>query len=159
LTIHTLRLHTIKEKEFVCDICGFETKMKTDLNRHKQRKHHKKTLKCKFCDYCCRSKERLERHIDSKHQDVGGALSYICSECGKGFIYKNSLTKHLRMDHEKNTPFNCEHCTKSFVTESVLKWHKKSVHERVKCDMCNEEICNSFKLNRHKAKAHGIKPF
>ena len=42
--------------------------------------------------------------------------------------------------------------------ESALKWHKKNVHERMKCDFCNEQICNAFMLERHKAKVHGIKP-
>ena len=42
--------------------------------------------------------------------------------------------------------------------KSRLKAHKRLVHERVQCDECNQEICNSFELKRHKAKVHGIKP-
>ena len=55
-------------------------------------------------------------------------------------------------------PFNSDLCARSFAMESALKWHQKNVHERIKCDMCGEQICNSFMLKQHKAKVHGIKP-
>jgi len=32
------------------------------------------------------------------------------------------------------------------------------VHRRVKCEICDQEICNKLLLKRHKAKVHGIKP-
>ena len=32
------------------------------------------------------------------------------------------------------------------------------VHQRVKCEECGKEICNSFILKRHKASVHGITP-
>ena len=32
------------------------------------------------------------------------------------------------------------------------------IHRRVKCDICDQEICNKLLLKRHKAKVHGIKP-
>ena len=61
-------------------------------------------------------------------------------------------------DHEKITPYSCEHCNQSFGLESSLKTHITNVHQRVKCDECNQVICNKFMLKRHKAKVHGIKP-
>ena len=35
------------------------------------------------------------------HQDIGGPLIHICPDCGKGFIYKTSLTTHIYYKHKK----------------------------------------------------------
>ena len=32
------------------------------------------------------------------------------------------------------------------------------MHDRVKCDQCKKEICNSFILKRHKLSVHRITP-
>ena len=61
-------------------------------------------------------------------------------------------------DHEKITPYSCEQCNRSFGLESTLKTHITNVHQRMKCDECNQVICNTFMLKRHKAKVHGLKP-
>ena len=61
-------------------------------------------------------------------------------------------------DHEKNTPFACEYCQRAFALESTLKTHISNTHTKVKCDECNQEICNAFLLKRHKGKVHGMKP-
>ncbi len=32
------------------------------------------------------------------------------------------------------------------------------MHQRIKCDLCGQEICNVFILKRHKASVHGVTP-
>ena len=32
------------------------------------------------------------------------------------------------------------------------------MHQKVKCEECNQEICNAFLLKRHMGKVHGLKP-
>jgi KRAB domain-containing zinc finger protein len=64
---HMVRLHTGKEKNYVCEICGFKAKVKITLTKHK-RIHEEKNLKCLYCDWSGRRKEVLERHIDKQHQ-------------------------------------------------------------------------------------------
>ena len=182
LTIHTLRLHTIKEKEFVCDICGFKTKMKIDLNKHK-RKHQEKTLKCMYCDYCSWSKVMLDNHIDSKHQDVGGELNHMCSECGKGFIYKNSLRKHksrptlfhIKKPKQKSgniikskensceqctnlEKHSCKECGKILLTKKNLRIHLKRDHSINShfCKICNIGFALSELFEKHNYQLHGI---
>ena len=144
LTNHTLRLHTIKERDFVCDICGFKTKMKNDLNRHK-RMHKEKSLKCLYCDFLSCKKEQLEYHVDKKHQDVGGALSHMCPECGKGFIYKNILTKHL---------WKCKRKCKIGINQKMFQ---KPIWA---CPMCDDVLKNRNQFRNHMASLHqGEKPF
>ena len=63
--------------------------------------HNKK--KCPFCDYLAVSKNYIELHIDKRHQEEnGGDLNHICSQCGKGFLFKFSLTAHIYL--HKNAP-------------------------------------------------------
>ena len=40
----------------------------------------------------------------------------------------------------------------------TLRVHKQYVHTKVRCEVCNEEVCNSFVLKRHKAAVHGLVP-
>ena len=42
--------------------------------------------------------------------------------------------------------------------ERTLRNHKLALHQRVKCEECGKEICNTFILRRHKASVHGITP-
>jgi hypothetical protein len=71
---------------------------------------------------------------------------------------RSSMKEHILQKHEKNTPFECEQCPQAFGIKSKLRGHIEIVHRRVKCDICDQEICNKLLLKRHKAKVHGIKP-
>ena len=71
---------------------------------------------------------------------------------------RSSMKEHILQKHEKNTPFKCEQCPQAFGIKSKLRGHIEIVHRRVKCDICDQEICNKLLLKRHKAKFHGIKP-
>ena len=56
------------------------------------------------------------------------------------------------------TVYKCDLCHRSYGTKSRLKVHKRNMHQRIKCDECGQEICNSFILKRHKATVHGTRP-
>ena len=73
----------------------------------------------------------------------------------KPYFFKK---EHVLKEHEKNTPFACDQCQRSYGTKTALRTHIVNTHQKVKCDECNQEICNSFMLKRHKAKVHGTKP-
>ena len=82
------------EKNYVCDICGYRTDEKQNLSKHTKAVHNKQ--KCPYCDYRAVSKNYVEVHIDRMHQvEHGGDLNHICSHCGKGFLFKFSLTAHV----------------------------------------------------------------
>jgi hypothetical protein len=54
------------------------------------------------------------------------------------------MKEYVIRDHEKNSPFACEYCQCTFGLESILKTHLVNTNTRVKCDECNQEICNAF---------------
>ena len=62
------------------------------------------------------------------------------------------------ISYENLIAYQCQHCTRSFGIQRKLKSHIQNVHERVKCNECGQEMCNTFILKRHKAKVHGVMP-
>ena len=44
----------------------------------------------------------------------------------------------------ENCPYKCDSCHRSYGTMTSLRWHKKNMHERVKCEVCGQEICNGW---------------
>ena len=93
----------------------------------------------------------------NKPQPPSKINGFQCKFCDKKYVARFSLKEHVMKDHEKSTPFHCEQCSRSFGTSTYLKSHIRQVHERLKCDECGQEMCNTFILKRHKAKVHGVK--
>jgi len=123
-----------KDKElFQCDQCPLIYLASISLSVHRSNKHRKELPpKAKPC--------------------------FICVYCGKNFSQQGNFEEHVKVKHENSATFNCPECPRSFGTSKKLNNHKKLVHMRVKCEVCGQEICNSFMLRRHKASAHGIVP-
>jgi hypothetical protein len=118
-----------------------------------------------LCDSCPKMyllRMSLERHRQEVHQGVPKRPKHItpkfqCPHCEKR-LANAKMEEHIKSKHEMNTPFKCDKCTRSFGTATVLQTHKTNLHKRVNCDLCGQNICNSFWLKRHKASAHGITP-
>ena len=109
----------------------------------------------KFLEYKC-----LAAHITNVHTDKGPRKRRvkICSYCGKQFKRSTNYTEHVLAKHKNTTLFSCNLCHRSYGTHKYLEDHKKLVHERVRCEICIKEFCNSFILKRHKHSVHGILP-
>ena len=82
------------------------------------------------------------RAIDSKHQDVGGDLNQICSECGKGFIYKGSLMAHNVLFHKGDKPYNVKYKENMKSTEKFKKPKKSNENSSVdvECKFCERRL-------------------
>lgn len=98
-------------------------------------------LKCKSCGLLEESETALYIHTweCSKQNKI-----FKCSLCGKEFISKNTLKKHLRNKHMKKE-LSCHLCKRTFDTEYARKKHRKTcswkfestlVNTQYKCDLC-----------------------
>ncbi len=133
-------------------------------------------MKCDLCDDVFTKKSYLTMHRKKVHPDVqseldiylgGGGKSktlpktkqYSCSHCDRTFALWVSYKEHLMKQHEKHTPFKCDSCDQSFGTIGRMKTHKRNVHSKKPCDICGgNRDYNSFAMQKHMAKYHGIYP-
>ena len=91
----------------------------------------------------------------NKYKDVAGELIHMCSDCGKGFIHKSSLTFHL-WEHKKNPKQkileNSAKKTKKFV-EKCGNLLESDDYINVRCKLCEFE-CKAGRLSTHMRYVH-----
>ncbi|XP_075313036.1 uncharacterized protein LOC142373593 [Odontesthes bonariensis] len=95
---------------------------------------------------------------DVVHDKAKTSLS--CSACGKMFLYKLHLTRHMR-EHRLKKTFACNDCGKRFNYMSRYKNHMK-VHTGEKpfgCDVCGKRYGDRGSLSSHTRVHTGEKPF
>ena len=93
---HTLRKHT-KSKAIICETCGEEFKINSELNIHIAQRHPSLRVcrffledRCYFVDNCIYKHERRD--------DV----NYVCNICGEKFKMKRDLMFHRKNKHTEN---------------------------------------------------------
>ena len=73
---------------------------------------------------------------------------YLCPECGKDFVKKCTLDRHINTIHLKDT-FTCQQCGKSFNRGDNLARHKCKESESIQCERCGKGFGKKYHLNRH----------
>ena len=61
----------------------------------------------------------------------------ICPECGKDYVQKRNLDRHIRSVHMVQG-FACEHCGKLFNRSENLAKHKCKEPENLQCEKCEK---------------------
>lgn len=120
LNRHVRVEHVLKNKQWVCHMCGHSSKSKDNL-RHHMVMHGEKKHKCKFCEKSFHLKIGLVQHI----RVHTGEKPYECHVCGTAFKTIGSLKAHTLI-HTGEKPFECKLCGKAFIQKSNLKTHMKS---------------------------------
>lgn len=137
--------------EFVCDVCGHETKSKSNLTKHKSVVHDgERKFECLVCNKFFATKFKLNLH-NAVHSD---SRPYLCF-CSKAFKTRDDLMKHSRI-HNKG-PFNCFHCPVIFHDKKLFDTHLKSIdsnenlisNKNLLCNYCNKSFSDSYCLKRH----------
>ena len=165
--------HHKKQDRCVCDICGFSTSHQVWLKRHILNQHQK--VKTKVCPHCMkgfRDKNCLEVHLDHNHPDIH-EKKFFCQECGAGFMFQYSLTRHLykhklqlkrsqirseggNISKPKDLgPVKCPQCDKSFNGQENLSRHITLSHKKINCQHCQKSVLNKFQLKKHLFFDHG----
>ena len=103
---HMLIRHPLPDAtDFVCDICGYQNLSNKRLQAHILRKHNfGKHKPCPHCEFKSVTNKGIRVHIDRKHPEHG-EKQFFCDVCGKGFIFKVSLTNHPIYYCPKNPKF------------------------------------------------------
>ena len=147
---HDLKKHALRhtdEKNFICMECGKQFKREEGLKVHMKRHQGIFDHKCDDCDAAYTSAPALSAHRLAKHTD---GHSFMCSECGQGFKYQNSLDDHKTL-HTGEKRFQCRFCEKRFRLFTKRANHER-VHRGVKefqCTMCPKQFMQREQLRVH----------
>ena len=170
---HITNKHEKTPQKMHCSQCNQDFKAPRYLIQHYKFIHKdlppeyrgKEQFMCDICSDFFMNKSSLEQHVKRKHSNEPIKVLHKpkpepkkCPHCDKIVSTQRRLTEHIKNKHMENCPYKCDSCHRSYGTMTSLRWHKKNMHERVKCEICGQEICNGFMLKRHKASVHGIIP-
>ena len=101
---------TVSSCEFQCDRgdCG-KTFSKAFGLIHHLNLHDNNLYKCYFCPWGCSA--GLNQSIDIHLNQHFGTPQYDCSFCDKKFYWKQHLTTHMEIYHEKiEGKYGCSYC-------------------------------------------------
>ncbi|XP_034028380.1 zinc finger protein OZF-like [Thalassophryne amazonica] len=141
LTQHML-VHT-EEKRFTCNVC------QRSFTWHNQLKSHQ----CGAPDPASESDpdRRLQpAWILVPVSDNSSIPLYSCTECGRRFDRKHSLSRHMRT-HTGEKPFSCPFCSKRFTQVGHVTQHVR-IHTGEKpfnCSICGKKFTWQAQLKGH----------
>ena len=117
---HIKEEHILKDKQYVCPICGKTSKSKHFL-RHHIPLHGPKKYKCEYCEKAFHQWIGLHQHLRTHT----GEKPYICPVCDTGYSTLNILNNH-KLIHTGEKPHQCKICGKAYSQKTNLKTHMKS---------------------------------
>lgn len=172
---HKTHLITVHKKGeiFICSFCGkrcyFSYAFMRHMSVHKvmdKRKHG-----CNDCNEVFSNSNKLSHHRVKFH----GALKHSCSICGREYMAKSTLEKHMRehrneghhctvcdrhfafkarydehmISHKTEKPFTCELCGSSFKSKRDLGRHYATHDKKLECSICGRKFATNFSLKNH----------
>lgn len=136
-------------KQFKCDLCEYSTDTNRTLSRHMRSHNDKRLHECNICRVKFTARGNLNAHM-KKHCDL---FPYQCSNCRQGFMQKkpweshenrctakhyvcylcdkkfyqrrSDLSRHMRIWHTDERPYNCLECPQRYHVKHELKRHSK----------------------------------
>ena len=118
-------------KNFICDQCNREFKVKQRMMKHRLQKHGLQ-IDCEFCEQKFQVLAEFRKHIGKEHP------SHTCEICGVKKSDSTLLKRHIESRHKEDKP--CPHCGVMFSTKWSLNHHIGRVHgeyELHRCDKCD----------------------
>ena len=53
-------------------------------------------------------------------------VTFTCDQCGRKYIYRCGLHRHVRINHTALPVFSCDQCERSFARSNNLEKHKRT---------------------------------
>ncbi|XP_048000239.1 zinc finger protein 62-like [Leguminivora glycinivorella] len=94
-----------------------------------------------------------ERELMSRDQRYLTA-TYKCTDCLKGFNFKESFHNHLEKHSKSNGDYECDVCKQRMSTENKLLSHKKYHERRYRCSVCGLTRVSRLTVKDHYSAFH-----
>jgi KRAB domain-containing zinc finger protein len=149
-TLHIGRSH-LGENMLMCEICSKSYKSPSGLSVHKAVAHEREGKhKCDLCTETFFYSKALDAHM-AKHTNIH---PYYCANCGRGFTYKQSVTRHeqegICKKQEVPVEHTCDQCQKSFASKMRLAEHISGMHgEKTQQCPCGKKFSWRQSYHRH----------
>ena len=112
------------------------------------------TNKVWICD-CCGSRFGM-KHVLTKHMGRHMLPSFLCSECGKMFVYAGNFKSHTKLHQGINNEI-CKLCNKGYATKVGLSNHIIQRHfVKFNCEVtgCSSTFCPKSYYKKHLKTVH-----
>ncbi|XP_073434898.1 zinc finger protein 639 [Dendrobates tinctorius] len=111
---------------FVCQVCGFSSRLHTNVNRHVAIEHTR--FYPHVCDDCGKGFSGMLEY--SEHLNLHSSEGvYLCQYCEYSTGQLEDLKTHLDFRHSADLPHKCGSCLLRFGSEDELKTHAQT-HEK-----------------------------
>ncbi|XP_053619295.1 zinc finger and BTB domain-containing protein 41-like isoform X2 [Plodia interpunctella] len=141
LNKHIKRMHRDRTKKYQCDYCQRLYLTKGEVRAHILWSHERRgghACAAPGCGRVFRSPARLKSHTSIDHLGLPPPKNHECPECGKGFINKQVLQRHLRV--HSNEKYPCKECGMLFKTEPYVRVHYQLKHLNMTRAQIKEEV-------------------
>ncbi|QPC74252.1 hypothetical protein HYE68_005004 [Fusarium pseudograminearum] len=135
-------------------------RLRDHLNSHT----NSRPFKCPYdgCDKDYIEDKHLKQHIKAVHTLE---RKHVCTKegCGKSFVTGTRLKRHQAV-HEGEERFRCQDCGQSFRKKETLSKHVRKDHQGLPALQCSEQGCqqafdSKAALKRHREREHGEAKF
>lgn len=88
---------------FVCDVCGHESAVKSDLLSHIRSRHTgNKPFTCSHCNASFSDRSNRSKHEQQHNKKAAAAVKPQCTICQLTFTFQVQVMNHMRLHHPKH---------------------------------------------------------
>uniref|UniRef100_A0A8C5KWI3 C2H2-type domain-containing protein n=1 Tax=Jaculus jaculus TaxID=51337 RepID=A0A8C5KWI3_JACJA len=113
---------------FVCQVCGFRSRLHTNVNRHVALEHTK--IFPHVCDDCGKGFSSVLEYCKHLNSHLSAGI-YLCQYCEYSTGQIEDLKIHLDFKHSADLPHKCSDCLMRFGNERELISHLTLLHESI----------------------------
>ena len=134
----------------VCDLCGFTSKFKGNMNQHMLIHDEKNRLSCNICEFSTFYGHRLKNHLKVAHDGI----PFSCKQCSYSTFSESKIRYHNKSVHQ-GVSYQCEFCTFKTIYPTSFDSHQRAFHSSDEEKLiCSENDCDYKTTLKHRLQIH-----